>query len=252
MLAVVLYLYIRMLQKVRCHVPEIELKRVFLDQIRYFAVYIGLVTFVLAYWLLTWANTWGILALPISIHTFGVVGAFVNVLHLVGLIPLALGYRRFTRVLPSCAFNTMMSPVIISAVKEMDTAATDPVNLCEKMDRMLGSGAETLVHEMMSAYGYARYGAVLAKHSSHLSEEPIKRLASIRDESLSYNVEDESIPKVRVTIKNCPVRTTQGSAKRLISSFWAGVFSRHYMKQLNCRDHCYNEGDDDFSFTLSP
>jgi hypothetical protein len=42
------------------------------------------------------------------------------------------------------------------------------------MDAMLGSGAEAIVHEMMSAYGYARFGAMLTKHSSDPNGQLIK------------------------------------------------------------------------------
>lgn len=132
LLVVVLYLYVKMLRKVRHCVPEIKLKRVFLDQIQSFMVYIGLVAFVLAYWLLSWANTWGVLSLPISHDTFGVIGAFVNILFLVGLIPIIYGYHKSSHVIPSCAFQAVMSPIRMSAVKEMSTTGTDPVNLCGK------------------------------------------------------------------------------------------------------------------------
>jgi len=219
-------------------------------------VYIGLVAFILAYWLLAWANNWGVLSLPISRDTFGVIGAFVNILFLVGLIPIIYGSHKSSRIIPSCAFQTMMPPIMMSAVKEMNTTDTDPVNLCERMDTMLGSGAEAIVHEMMSAYGYARFGAMLNRHPSNLDEKIasalINKLASSREESLSCTIEDEGIPKIKITIKNPPIKSTKGSAKRLLSSFWAGVFSRYYGKQLNCKDHCYNEGNDEFSFTISP
>jgi hypothetical protein len=52
-------------------------------------------------------------------------------------------------------------------------------------------------------------------------------------------------------IKDPPVKTLKGSQKHLIGSFWAGVLSKYFDKQLTCKEFAYDAEKDEFSCVIT-
>ena len=252
LLAVVAFLYIKMVRKIRRYMPDIELRKLFLSQLRYFAFFAGVIGFVVTFWLLQWMTTWKIIALPISLETFGVIGAFVNVLYIVAMIPILRGYSRFSQVIPAYALEKLASPLSV-LTNELGANYANPFELCEKMDKLLGSGAEVIVHQAWFSLGHAALGGVVVKNPNkkgHALKE-LAKTSHLWPMGASYTIEDEHVPRIRVTVKDPPIKNTKGSAKRMISSFWAGAFSKYYEKELTAKDHQYNPETDELTVIIS-
>jgi hypothetical protein len=58
-------------------------------------------------------------------------------------------------------------------------------------------------------------------------------------------------PTVKIVIQDPPVKTLKGSQKHLIGSFWAGVLSKYFDKQLACKDFAYDPEKDEFSCVIT-
>jgi hypothetical protein len=125
---------------------------------------------------------------------------------------------------------------------------------CEKLDNMLGSGAEVVLHHMWYGYGYQLFDSIIEKKETAVELKALKKIVKISAcmglGSLDFTIIGKKRPYVEVAVKNPPFKNEKGSAKRSVASFWAGVFSRYFEKKVTCEDFHYDKKEDVFSFTL--
>jgi len=130
----------------------------------------------------------------------------------------------------------------------------DVVSCCAKLDEMLGSGAEVVVHHMWYGYGYQLLDSIIEKEGNTLKEKLLKEMIKVSASTglgkLSFTIIGKKRPFVEVTAENPPFKNEKGSVKRCLASFWAGIFSRYLQKQMICEDFHYDEKADTFTFTL--
>jgi len=131
----------------------------------------------------------------------------------------------------------------------------NPVSSCVKLDNMFGTGGEVIVHNTSFEFGYEFFDYITRDNPDKPKEELLKELVAAAPE-LGYGIVAtttirESPPIVKVTVKNPAAKTVRGSQKHLVGSFWAGVFSKYFDKQLTCKDFSYNEGKDELSCVIS-
>jgi hypothetical protein len=134
-------------------------------------------------------------------------------------------------------------------------AIIDPVSCCEKADEMLGTGGEVVIHHMWFGQGHQIFSELLKNNPNKTKGEVLQGLASAYPclgwGILSFNIANRNPQTVSVTVKNPPFKTIKGSAKRLISSFWAGVFSKYFDTKMVAKKFQYDEKKDEFRFVLS-
>jgi predicted hydrocarbon binding protein len=132
---------------------------------------------------------------------------------------------------------------------------TNLVPACEKIDKMFGSGGEAIVHYMRFETGQSLFDAMIKHNPSKSLEELLKALVDAQPSAgwgnLSIRIIRANPPMVDIVAKNPPVKTTEGSHKHLISSFWAGVLSRYFNRQMVCKNFSYNADKDEFSCTIT-
>lgn len=130
----------------------------------------------------------------------------------------------------------------------------DIVSCCEKLDEMLGTGAEVVIHRMWYGYGCQLLKNVVEKTSDaekeKLLEELVEMNAAVGLGVLSFTIIGKKRPYVEVTVKNPPFKKIQGSVKRCITSLWAGIFSEYFQKQMVCEEYHYDQKTDTLTFTL--
>jgi predicted hydrocarbon binding protein len=127
-------------------------------------------------------------------------------------------------------------------------ALLNPLVACKKMDEIFGTGAEVIVQQAFFTQGYQLFETMLTKSSDKNKEELLKKLTDARSETgwgiVNLKIMNNNPPKIEVTIKNSIVKTLEGSAKHLVSSFWMGVLSKYFNKQLKCERFSYDEKED--------
>jgi predicted hydrocarbon binding protein len=131
----------------------------------------------------------------------------------------------------------------------------NPIQISKKIDSIFLTAAESIVQYQWFAHGFEIFDAMLRQSSEKLQkEEVLKELIDLQRFSgwgkISYVIEDENTPRIRVTIKNPPVKTNEGSAKRIVSGFLAGVHSRFFDKHISVKKVVYDERKDEMKIVL--
>lgn len=131
---------------------------------------------------------------------------------------------------------------------------SNPVSACDKLDKMFGSGGEAIVHYMWFESGYSLFDSMIKCNRSRSAEDLLKTLVDAQPRmgwgEVILNVARTDPPSVNIVVKNPPVKTMKGSKKQMIGSFWAGVFSRYFDKQLTCKNFGYDAQKDELSCAI--
>jgi len=126
-----------------------------------------------------------------------------------------------------------------------------PLSGCEKLDRMFGSGGEAIVHHMWFESGQSLFNAMMkynpSKNPERLLNSLIDATSHVGWGNISMKIIRRDPPMAAMVVKNSPVKTVHGSQKYLIGSFWAGVLSRYFNRQLICKNFGYDSEKDEFS-----
>jgi len=134
-------------------------------------------------------------------------------------------------------------------------SGADHVPACEKIDQIFGSGGETIIHYMCFEQGKRLFEKMLQNSPEKTKEELVRLLVDAQPQAGWGTVKTTIIhpnpPTVEIIVKNPPVKTVKGSPKRLIGSFWAGVFSKYFDRQLAPKNFAYNSEKDEFSCVIT-
>lgn len=129
------------------------------------------------------------------------------------------------------------------------------LSACEKMDRMFGSGGEAIVHYMGYESGQSLFSKMKECYPDKSSEELMKAVVDMQRRTgwgkMAVRVVCRDPPSARIVLKGSPIKTTKGSQKHLIGSFWAGVLSCYFKQQLTCTNFSYDSCRDEFSCTIA-
>jgi len=135
------------------------------------------------------------------------------------------------------------------------TLVTNPIPACEKIDKMFGSGGEAIIHYMWLEQGLTLFDQILQNSPNKTKEELLKELIDTKPQTgwgtASITIVRPNPPTIKIVVKDPPVKTIKGSQKHLIGSFWAGVFTRYFNKQLTCKDFSYSPEKDEFSCLIT-
>lgn len=131
----------------------------------------------------------------------------------------------------------------------------NPLAMCDKLDRMFGSGAEAIVHYMLFESGRETFEKMMKNNQNKNRGQLLKALVDLQPSHgwgyLSLTIIHADPPKIELTVRNPPIKTQKGSQKHLISSFWAGVLSVYFNRQLLSKNLCYSAERDEFECTIS-
>jgi hypothetical protein len=134
-------------------------------------------------------------------------------------------------------------------------ALTNLLPACEKIDKMFGTGAQVIVSCMIFEQGRQLFAAMMRNSPDKSREQLLKEVVDIQPETgwgiTSLEILGENPPKIEVTVKNPFVKSLHGSAKHLVGSFWAGVLSEYFDRQLKCANFFYNEKEDEFRCVIT-
>jgi len=132
---------------------------------------------------------------------------------------------------------------------------TNPLSACEKIDKIFGSGGEAIVHHMWFESGHDLFDKMIKSNPNKSAQELLKALIDMQPRTgwgiVSIRTLHASPPIVDVVVKNPAVKTLKGSQKHMIGSFWAGIFSRYFNRQLVCRNFSYDTDRDEFTCTIT-
>jgi len=135
------------------------------------------------------------------------------------------------------------------------TQVTNPIPACEKMDKMFGSGAEAIIHYMWFEQGLKLFDQMLQNSPGQTKQELLEELIDLQPQTgwgtATITIVRSDPPTIEIMVKNPPVKTVKGSQKHLIGSFWAGVLTRYFDKQLTCKNFSYNTERDEFSCLIT-
>jgi hypothetical protein len=135
-------------------------------------------------------------------------------------------------------------------------AFTNLLPACEKMDQMFGTGAQVIISCMIFEQGRQLFEAMMRNNPGKSREELLKEMVNIQAQMgwgiTNLEILSDKPPKIEVTVKNPFVKSLRGSSKYLIGSFWAGVLSEYFDKQLKCATFFYNEKEDEFRCVITP
>jgi hypothetical protein len=130
-----------------------------------------------------------------------------------------------------------------------------PSAMCEKLDKMFGSGAEAIVHYMLFESGRVTFDNMMKSSQGKSRGESLKALVDLQPSTgwgyTSLTIARADPPTVHVLVRNPPVKTLKGSQKHVIGSFWAGALSVYFSKQLLSKDLGYDAEKDEFTCTIS-
>jgi len=131
----------------------------------------------------------------------------------------------------------------------------NPLAMCEKLDRMFGSGAETIVNYMLFESGRDTFNAIIENNPDKGRGELLKMLVDLQPHTgwgfVSLTILRVDPPIVSIVVKNPPVKALKGSQKQMISSYWAGVLSKYLNRQLLSKNQSYDTEKDEFNFTVT-
>ena len=132
---------------------------------------------------------------------------------------------------------------------------TNPVSACDRLDMMFGSGGEAIVHYMWFESGFSLFDSMTQCNRDRSCEELLRALVNAQPKmgwgKVVLNVAQIDPPSVNIIVKDPPVKTMKGSQKQMISSFWTGVLSRYFDKQLTCKSLVYDAQKDELSCTIT-
>jgi hypothetical protein len=135
------------------------------------------------------------------------------------------------------------------------TLMTTPIPACEKLDRMFGSGGEAIVHHMCFESGHSLFDNMIRLNARKSMDELLRVLLESQPRGgwgeVSMKIIHRNPPLADILVKNPAVKTVKGSQKYLIGSFWTGVLSRYFSRQLICKNFDYNAKRDEFSCTIT-
>jgi len=131
----------------------------------------------------------------------------------------------------------------------------NPVSACEKIDKMFGTGGEAIIHYMWFECGHSLFDYMIKSNVDKGKDELLRALVNVQPGTgwgnLTVRVVQADPPLVHLKVRNPPVKTIKGSQKQIIGSFWAGVLSRHFSRQLVCKNFLYDSDQDEFSCTIT-
>jgi len=135
------------------------------------------------------------------------------------------------------------------------TLMTSPLPACEKLDRMFGSGGEAIVHHMYLESGQNLFDNMIKCNPNKSLDDLLKALIDVHPRTgwgmVSMKFIHRNPPMVSIVVKDPPVKTVKGSQKYLIGSFWAGVFSRFFNRQVTCKNFGYDAEKDEFTCAIA-
>lgn len=126
----------------------------------------------------------------------------------------------------------------------------NPLAMCEKLDKMFGSGAEAIVHYMLFESGRDTFDVMIKNSTNKNPGDLLKKLVDLQPCTgwgyVSLTILQTDPPMVDIGVRNPPVKTLKGSQKLIIGSFWAGVLSRYFNQQLTSKNFSYYAEKDEF------
>jgi hypothetical protein len=135
------------------------------------------------------------------------------------------------------------------------TQLVTPIPACERIDRMFGSGGEAIIHYMWFEQGFQLFEKMMQNSTNKTKETLLKDLVDLQPKTgwgtTAVTIIRPIPPTVKIVIQDPAVKTLKGSQKHLIGSFWAGVLSRYFDKQLTCKDFAYDAEKDEFSCVIT-
>jgi len=131
----------------------------------------------------------------------------------------------------------------------------NPIPACEKIDKIFGSGGEAIIHYMWFEQGNKLFEQMLQNSPDKTKEELLRQLIDAQPQTgwgtTKITIVRTDPPTVEIAVKNSPVKTIKGSQKRLIGSFWAGVFARYFDRPLTPKNFAYDNEKDEFSCSVT-
>ena len=131
----------------------------------------------------------------------------------------------------------------------------NPLAMCDKLDKMFGSGAEAIVHYMLFESGRETFDKMMKSNHDKSRGELLKALVDLQPchgwGYVSLMIVHADPPRVELSVKNPPIKAQRGSQKHLISSFWAGVLSIYFNRQLLSKNSGYSAERDEFTCIIS-
>jgi len=132
----------------------------------------------------------------------------------------------------------------------------NPIPACEKIDKIFGTGGEAIIHHMWFEQGNKFFEQILQRFPDKTKEELLRQLINAQPQTgwgtAKITIVRTNPPTVEILVKNPPVKTVKGSQKRLIGSFWAGVLSKYFDRQLTPKNFAYHSENDEFSCLITP
>ncbi len=131
------------------------------------------------------------------------------------------------------------------------TQVIAPIPACERIDKMFGSGGEAIIHYMWFEQGFQLFEQMTQNSPQKTKEDILRDLVDVQPIT-GWGVTIATIirqvpPTVKMVVQDPPVKTLKGSQKHLIGSFWTGVFTKYFNRQLICKEFEYNPERDEFS-----
>ena len=134
-------------------------------------------------------------------------------------------------------------------------ALTNLFPACERIDKMFGTGGEVIISCMAFEQGRELFEAMMANNPNKSKEELLQEIVDLEPQAgwgrTSLEILSDNPPKIEVAAKNPPVKTSRGSSKHLIGSFWAGVLSNYFSQQLKCTNFSYDGKEDKLHCTIT-
>jgi len=131
----------------------------------------------------------------------------------------------------------------------------NPIAMCDKLDKMFGSGAEAIVHYMLFESGRDTFDTIMNNNQDKGRGELLKTLVDLQPCTgwgfVSLTILQADPPIVDVSVKNPPVKALKGSQKQIICSYWAGVLSGYFSRQLGSKNPGYDAEKDEFKCTVT-
>jgi hypothetical protein len=132
---------------------------------------------------------------------------------------------------------------------------SNPIPACEKIDQIFGSGGEVIIHHMWFEQGKYLFEQMFKNSLEKTKQELLNQLIDDCPQMgwgiTKITIDSKDLPAVEITVKNPPVKTLKGSQKHLIGSFWAGILSEYFERQLMPKNFNYNSETDEFSCLIT-
>jgi len=151
--------------------------------------------------------------------------------------------------------NRKSEPCVNKVKFGVRTLVTNPLSSCDRLDQMFGSGGQAIVHYMWFESGYSLFDSMVRCNSGRSVEELLRMLIDAQPQmgwgEVAMNVVQKDPPAVNIVVRDSPVKTVKGSQKQMIGSFWAGVLSRCFDRQLTCKNFSYDAERDELSCAIA-